>query len=383
MHSKIIQPGKHGRIAYDNKGSCSALVQYLGHEAKENKMPFSFFNSTREDISAEEVKNAMDHNVKGLRKGEVKFYSLILSPSGEELKHLSKANSGQQASHHKAFEQNSYEQKLMLFARQAMENYGANFILKDGKKLSVSDLQWYATLHHHRQYKGVHKEVKENEAVRGSLKPGPNAHIHIIVSKRDVSQKITLNPQGRKERFEITRWQKENERSFDKLFDFTRTVKQHIEPKVLTAAQKEQLDKRIHSKLCRINGMLEKGELLPQKKVEQIAEKKGYNQTFFYNLNRLQTNLRKGLPVYEPLHLLEHNKDKKPERLEGCTESEHKRNVHRLGSQIEKTFKVLADERMSIDEDLSMPHIKSGFKRRIVPDATQQKKAQGGITQTI
>jgi hypothetical protein len=123
--------------------------------------------------------------------------------------------------------------------------------------------------------------------------------------------------------------------------------------------------------------------------VEQIAETKGYSQTFFYNLNRLQTNLQKGLPVYDPLHLLEHNhnKDKKPEPLEGCRISWHKRNEHRvnehrLGSQIEKTFKVLSCDSLPLDEDLSMPPIKSGFKRRIVPDA-QQKKVQGGITQTI
>jgi hypothetical protein len=356
MHSKIIQPAKQGKVAYDNKGSCNALVEYLGHEARENKASLTFFNSYKDGFLAAEVKKAIDFNVKGLKKGEVKFYSLVISPSHEELKHLDE-NSKKSVPH-------STDESLKLFTRQVMENYAANFNLNSSKNLSSSDLQWYATIHHQRQFKGNHKQVREGEAKRGETKSGLNAHIHIIVSKRDLKQQITLNPQSSKERFEIKGWQKENEQSFDKIFAYTRDAKQERGKDVqLTEEQKERFHHRISGKLSMINGLLDKSNQLSQYTVEQIAGKKGYSQTFFYNLNRLETNLRKGQTVREPLHLLEYNKDKKPERLNGC----------RLGEQVEKAFKVLASEKMAIDEELPMPNIQSSFKRRPYRPVTEQE----------
>jgi hypothetical protein len=303
MHCKIIEPGKHGRLAYDNKGSCGGLMEYLGHEAKSNKTAPLFFGGVKENISAGEVRAAIDGNVKGLRKGEVKFYSLVISPSPDELKHI-KENSH---TPHGI----SMEDSLRLFTKSVMENYAQGFNLKNGRKLSSSDLQWYAIIHNERQYKGSHLEVLQGEAKKGAVKEGLNAHVHIIVSKRDVSQQITLNPQSAKERFYIKGWQKENEESFDRIFGYSREVKSAIAvPVKLTEEQKERLHKRIANKLSIINPMLSQGEGLSQKAVEQIAEKKGYKEVFFYNLSRLESNLRNGKPVREPLYLLEHNSNR-------------------------------------------------------------------------
>jgi hypothetical protein len=366
MHCKIIQPGKHGRLAYDNKGSCGGLIEYLGHEAKSNKVAPLFFDQAKENIADGEVRAAIDGNVKGLRKGEVKFYSLVISPSPYELKHIKE-------NHHKPHSV-SIEDSLRLFTKKVMENYAQGFNLKNERKLSLSDLQWYAIIHHERQYKGSHQEVVNGEAKRGALKEGLNAHVHIIVSKRDRSQKINLNPQSAKERFYIKGWQKENEESFDRIFSYNREVKSGIDlPVKLTEEQKERLHLRIQDKLSIINPMLCEGERLPQKAVEQIAQKKGYKEVFFYNLNRLESNLRQGQPVYEPLHLLEHNKD----RVQGIDKSSERKESCKLGAQIEHAFKVLSGEKLGMDDDLSLSHAKPRFRRQAYTFNEQQKTRNG------
>jgi hypothetical protein len=386
MHSKIIQPGKHGKAIYDNKGSCRALVDYLGHECRDNKTSLAFFNSTQRDITPMEVKTAIDGNIKGVRKGQVKFYSLVISPSPDELKHLAEdrksktVSANSQSNQQPQSPDRQYVRKLELFTKQVMENYAANFHLACGKKLSSADLTWYATIHYHRQYKGVDQKVKEGEVKKGTLKPGANAHVHILVSKRDSKQQITLNPQSSTERFPIKRWQKENETSFDKLFTYQRVVNQETEKPIgLTVEQQERFHHRIGSKLSIINQMLLPPDQLSQKEVEQIAQKKAYSQTFFYNLNRLEQNLRKGQPVSDPLHLLEHNRDKKLERLEGGRRTEYTGKKHTLGNQIDQTFKVLADVKMLPDNDLSMPDIRRGFRRRTHEAAPEQKAVKRGI----
>jgi hypothetical protein len=367
MHCKIIQPGKHGRLAYDNKGSCGGLIEYLGHEAKSNKVALLFFDRVKENISAAEVKASIDGNVKGLRKGEVKFYSLVISPSQDELKHIENLDKP-----HKA----SVDEHLKMFTKKVMENYAKHFNLKDDKKISSSDLHWYAIIHNERQYKGSHQQVVNGEAKRGALKEGLNAHIHIIVSKRDRLQKITLNPQTAKERFYIKGWQKENEESFDRIFGYSREVKSGTAiPVKLTQEQKERLSQRIQDKLSIINPMLCEGERLPQKAVEQIAEKKGYKEVFFYNLSRLESTLRNGQPVREPLHLLEHNKD----RVQGIDKSSEQKEACKLGAQIEHAFKVLSGEKMGMDDDLSLSHVKPRFRRQAYT-FNEQQKGRGGVT---
>ncbi len=115
MHSKIINPAVHGKKTYNNKGSCYLLVSYLSHEAKEKGEQPAFFNGIKSQISSQEVQQRIDGNVKGLKKTEVKFYSLVLSPSPEELKHIS-----------------SSREKLKTFTVEAMQNYASNFKLKSG-----------------------------------------------------------------------------------------------------------------------------------------------------------------------------------------------------------------------------------------------------------
>jgi hypothetical protein len=200
--------------------------------------------------------------------------------------------------------------------------------------------------------------VKEGEVLKGDLKPGMNAHVHIIVSKRDTLQKITLNPQGSKERFGITKWQAHNEQTFDKLFACHREIKQPVEKtSTLSGEQIERFSRRISNKLSIINTMLENQDKLSLEEVEKVAQKKGYTETFFYNMSRLETTLRKGEMVHEPLHLLEHNKDRKEERPESC----------KLGAQVEKAFKALSNESTAMRDELSIAEARPRFRSKPQP----------------
>ncbi len=88
MITKISRPSKSGKIVYDNKGTARRLVNYLAHEAKPQGKEVTYFNRTRSDITAQEVVERIDGNQKGLRREDAKFYSLIISPSVEELRHI-------------------------------------------------------------------------------------------------------------------------------------------------------------------------------------------------------------------------------------------------------------------------------------------------------
>ena len=136
MHSKIIDPRRHGRFVFANRGSCSKTVSYLGHEARERGSETVFFNQDRADVSAEEVRESIDSNAKGLRKQQEKFYSLVLSPSTAELQHIG-----------------NDPNRLQAYTRQAMDNYARNATLRDGSKLASSELIWYATIHEQRTEK--------------------------------------------------------------------------------------------------------------------------------------------------------------------------------------------------------------------------------------
>src|SRR5690606_35764412 len=153
-----------------------------GHEAREQNKETEFFNDAQSDITAEQVNLAIDANAKGLRKAQEKFYSIVLSPSEDELNHLS-----------------NDQQKLKDYTRAVVENYARNFNLADGKQLKSSDLVWFAT---------IHQERKEKEGEqKGQVKAGWHSHVHILVSAKDKTGEYRLNPKGRKSRFTFKDWQ--------------------------------------------------------------------------------------------------------------------------------------------------------------------------------
>lgn len=297
MHSKIINPKVHGKAVYDNKGTSAFLVTYLNHEAKEKGAEVSFFNGERNEISPAEVQQGIDYNVKGLRKTESKFFALVLSPSSDELKHIENDPG-----------------KLKQFTIKAMRNYAGNFQLKNGKAIDSKDLVWFAAIHHGRTYKGTDLEVKEGNAKSGELKPGLNMHVHVIVSKRDREQKTSLSPYGNKERFDMNLWQAHNQETFNRMFNYEKAVSEEKNLKAISPERLAKMKGRVAGKVTVINQYLDRPHQMELKKVIEVAERKGYNKTFFYNLDRLEFKLKNQQYVYQPMHLLEHNRDLKPQQ---------------------------------------------------------------------
>ncbi len=280
MITKILKPSGSGKVVYDNKGSCARLVNYLAHEAKPQGKEVAYFNGSRDNLTATEVTAAIDGNCKGLRREDAKFYSLVISPSADELKYI-----GNDA------------EKLKAYTRQVMENYAQNFQFRDGKKLRGEDLVWFATFHQGREYNGLDKLVREGTAKAGVAKSGLQTHIHVIVSRRDGAQKITLTPTGRRERFSIQDWQKQNAQDFKQLFGYE---KQTYFDK---AESKEQHLRNRLEKLSKAEG-LESRYLNPDR-VVLAAKEAEFNWKFYRNLRSLAHALKSGVRPPDPYAYLE------------------------------------------------------------------------------
>jgi hypothetical protein len=280
MITKILKPSGSGKVVYDNKGSCARLVNYLAHEARPQGKEVTYFNGSRDDLTAAQVTAAIDGNCKGVRKEDAKFYSLIISPSADELKH-----SGNDP------------EKLRAYTGQVMENYARNFGLKDGRKLEGKDLVWFATFHQGREYNGFDQQVREGTAKAGVAKPGLQTHIHVVVSRRDAAQQVTLTPTGRRERFCIQDWQKQNAKDFKHLFGYQ---KQTYFDK---AESKEQHLRNRLEKLAKAEG-LESRYLNPDR-VVLAAKEAEFNWKFYRNLRSLEHTLRSGVRPPDPYAYLE------------------------------------------------------------------------------
>ena len=319
MHSKVINPSQHGRFVFNNRGSCKGLVTYLGHEAREQQQATQFFSQDRIDVLAEEVRIAIDSNTKGLRKQQEKFYSLVLSPSEEELKHL-KNDPG----------------KLRQYTRQAMDNYAKNFTLKakepfHEKQLSSSDLVWYATIHQERKQ-------KQGQEKR-SGKSGLHQHVHVIISAKDKTGKLRLNPRGRRSRFSIRDWQMHNGKTFQQMFGYDKpTLSQKLTQGMLPK-QIQRHQQRIQEKVTCLNQYFVGTQKLDADKVLAIGKEQQYGKGFFFKLHRLTDRYHQGKVVNNPYHILQTGKD------EAITLPEH--TLLRLGKEGQEVGQEVENEELS------------------------------------
>lgn len=181
MHIKIVNPKKDGNSIYTNAGSCTGLVKYLIKEDEERGIEKEFFfNHESDQVSSAQVINTIDNLRSGVGKKEVKFYSLIISPKEQELAII-----------------NNSVPELRKYTRKVMEEYAANFNgLNKVKKVQAKDLAYFAKIEFNRNYKGSDEEVKQKRAKVNDKKPGNNMHVHLIVSRKDKTNKIKLSPQA-------------------------------------------------------------------------------------------------------------------------------------------------------------------------------------------
>ena len=229
--------------------SSADFVEYLEKENSglEKEEVEDFFNQHGDQITAKEVIKEIDSNTAKLKTVEPKFYSITVSPSKYELARL----------------QNSSED-LKRYTLEIMKDYAASFNREiNGKPVTVNDLKYYAKIEHQRTFKGTDKQVKENQPFatkifqlnnelrkihRGELegnsenikkeiaklelaaphqqngqriyqgmkKEGNQSHIHIIVSRKDVSNSFSLSPGSEYKASEVMMNGKLVKRGFDR-----------------------------------------------------------------------------------------------------------------------------------------------------------------------
>jgi hypothetical protein len=293
MYIKLINPKVHGSAAYANKGSSLQMLNYLVQELKKEGHDLSvFFNQDSDGLKPEQVMAEVDNNVKGLAFNEAKFYSLIISPSGAELEHIK-----------------NDEQLLKDYTRQVMELYAQNFNLKDGRRLSSADLVWGATIHQDRSYRGTDQEVLAGNARVGDKRAGLQTHVHIIVSARDREQKVTLNPNGRKSRFDLIGWQRKSGQQFEKQFHYTAQEKEKVKARPRDASRDPARARRIGERVEVLNRNVPKSQRLEEERVKEIAFNRNYDKTFYRSLNRLELKAQQGRPIDNAYYLLTTGKE--------------------------------------------------------------------------
>ena len=245
--------------------SAADFVAYLEkeNEGKDIDEMEYFFNQYGEEISGKEVIHEIDSNTAKLKKIEPKFYSITVNPSADELKRL----------------RNSSEE-LKRYTREVMKDYANSFHRE--QPITVDDIKYFAKIEHTRIYKGTDKKIMENQPfatkilqlkndirkiesgeiagnikkmeiqisklekeaphrqngkriVRGMPKEGSQSHIHIIVSRKDMSNKYSLSPGSKykasetilngkpvKRGFNRDEFFVTSEKTFDKLFEYKR-----------------------------------------------------------------------------------------------------------------------------------------------------------------
>lgn len=209
----------------NNKGSSGELVHYLDKENRlfPEALAEHWFNGNAIQIPAYEVKNSIDNNIAKLLKTDAKFFLLNISPSQKEIAWL-KDQCGEDAK--KAFK---------AYVVEIMDEYARNFN-RTGIK-SHKDLLWFAKLENHRYYSHRDKEVKNGERKTGEVKPGEQMHIQVIVSRKDISNKIKLSPMNKSKgknkahskkmgEFDRSAFKQSGEEVFDKMFGFERPLRE-------------------------------------------------------------------------------------------------------------------------------------------------------------
>ncbi|WP_113663071.1 DUF5712 family protein [Pedobacter nanyangensis] len=230
----------------NNKGSCSSLVNYL---EKENRMhladaPELWFGHNGAEFEPFEVRKGIDANVAKLGRRDAKFYLINISPSQKELYHLEEM-----------FGKNGMSEALKSYVEKVMDEYARNFN-RPGIN-SNEDLLWFAKLEHHRHYSHNDREVKEGARKKGELKLGDQRHIQIIVSRKDIANKVKLSPMNASRgknvehskkmgQFDRTAFKRCGEMVFDWEFEFERGLKDRMDyaniQKNGTIEQRKQLD---------------------------------------------------------------------------------------------------------------------------------------------
>jgi ribosomal protein S15P/S13E len=195
---------------YNNAGSSRRLCSYLEHEDMERMeqgiYTEGFFNLTDDNIYKSQVIKDINGNVGQLLKTDAKFYAIHVSPSEKELKTMG------------ATEQEQTEAMKRYIREVVIPEYAKNF----NKGLSAEDIKFYGKIHFDR-------DRSNNEL---------NIHCHLIVSRKDQTNKKKLSPLTNhkntkkgaiKGGFDRTNLFRQTEQGFDRVFSYNRPLTESFE----------------------------------------------------------------------------------------------------------------------------------------------------------
>ena len=200
MHIDFAPPSNG---IYNNAGSSRQLANYMEHEDFERMEKGihteGFFNLTDDNIYKSKVIKDIDSNIGQLMKTDAKFYAIHVSPSEKELRAMG----------------NTEQEQAKAMKRYIREVFIPEYAKNFNKELSASDIKFYSKIHFDRNR-------SDNEL---------NMHCHLIVSRKDQSNKKKLSPLTNhkntkngivKGGFDRVNLFQQAEQGFDKLFGYDR-----------------------------------------------------------------------------------------------------------------------------------------------------------------
>ena len=200
MHIDFAPPSKG---TYNNAGSSRQLASYMEHEDLERMekgiYTDGFFNLTEDNIYKSALIKDIDSNIGQLLKTDAKFYAIHVSPSENELRAMG----------------NTEQEKAEAMKRYIREVFIPEYAKNFNKGLSEADIKFYGKIHFDRNR-------SDNKL---------NMHCHLIVSRKDQSNKKKLSPLTNhkntkngviKGGFDRVNLFQQAEQGFDKLFGYDR-----------------------------------------------------------------------------------------------------------------------------------------------------------------
>lgn len=195
---------------YNNAGSSRQLASYMEHEDLERMQQGiytdGFFNLTDDNIYKSKVIKDIDSNIGQLLKTDAKFFAIHISPSESELRAMG----------------NTEQEKAEAMKRYIREVFIPEYAKNFNKGLSEADIKFYGKIHFDRSR-------SDNEL---------NMHCHLIVSRKDQTNKKKLSPLTNhkntkngviKGGFDRVNLFQQVEQGFDKLFDYNRQLSESFE----------------------------------------------------------------------------------------------------------------------------------------------------------
>lgn len=207
MHIDFAPPSNG---TYNNTGSSRQLANYLEHEDLERMekglYTEGFFNLKEDNIYKSKVIKDIDSNIGQLLKTDAKFYAIHVNPSESELRAMG----------------NTEQEQAEVMKRYIREVFIPEYAKNFNKELLAEDIKFYGKIHFS----------------RGRSNNKLNMHCHLIVSRKDQSNKKKISPftnhkntkKGTvKSSFDRKNLFQQAEQGFDKLFGYQRQLTESFE----------------------------------------------------------------------------------------------------------------------------------------------------------